>query len=77
MAQALFNCPKCGSEMIRDYNRKKKLRTNILVFEGGKCVAKCLKCKANVEVPISLDIPSPPRPKKKNLRHVIIDVDRH
>ncbi len=76
MAQSLFKCPKCGAEMIRDYNNKKKMRTNILVFEHGRCIAKCLKCKSDVEVPISLNLFTPPRPRKKNLRHVIIGVDR-
>ncbi len=77
MAQTLFKCPNCGGEMIRDYNNKKKMRTNILVFEGGKCIAKCLKCKENVEVPITLNLNSPPRLRKRNLRHVIIGVDNH
>lgn len=77
MAQAILNCPKCGSELIRDYGDKQKLRTNILIFERGKCTVKCPNCKGNVDVPITLNLTLPTAPVKKKLKHVIMSVDRN
>lgn len=55
----MFSCPKCGNEVIRSYGSDKvKLRTNIVIWENGKCVCKCLKCKADVPVPLSLHLPT-------------------
>ena len=68
MAQGIFSCPKCGNEVIRDYGRKQKLRTNILVWEDGNCIAKCSRCSGEVSVPIILNL----QPKPKKLVHVVI-----
>jgi predicted nucleic-acid-binding Zn-ribbon protein len=55
----MFACPKCGNELIRSYGAEKiKLRTNIVVWSDGICIAKCLKCKSDVSVPISLHLPT-------------------
>ncbi|MBI9086807.1 MAG: hypothetical protein JEZ11_24635 [Desulfobacterales bacterium] len=75
MAQTLIECPNCRSEILKDYGDKKKLRAGILIFENGKCLAKCPKCKGIVEVPIILKIPVTPQTPKKVYRHVIKGVD--
>lgn len=76
MAQPILKCSKCGREMIRDYGGKQKLRTNILIFEDGKCIAKCMKCKANVEVPIILDMPLETGPAKNKVKYVVRSLDK-
>jgi len=54
-----FHCEKCGNEIIRSYGTAKwKLRTNIVIWEDGRCVCKCLKCKSEVEVPLALHLPT-------------------
>lgn len=54
----MFYCKKCGNEVIRSYPENKiKLRTNIVIWENGKCICKCLKCKSEVEIPITLHLP--------------------
>jgi len=77
MVQRTLKCPNCQNEIIRDYDGKQKLRTNILVFENSKCLAKCLKCRSNIEVPVTLNLSPQSEHVKKRLRHVIFDVDRH
>ncbi len=56
----MFCCPKCGNEVIRSYGDEKKikLRTNIIVFEldTKRVFCKCLKCKNEVEIPLSLHL---------------------
>lgn len=74
--QPILKCSRCQSDLIRDYGRKQKLRTNILIFENGKCFAKCLKCKADIEVPLTLDIPITPRVEKKKLKYVVTNLDK-
>jgi hypothetical protein len=55
----MFYCEKCGNEVIRSYpTGKVKLRTNIVVWEDDKCICKCLKCKADVEIPLTLHLPT-------------------
>jgi hypothetical protein len=34
------------------------MRTNIVIFEEDKCICKCLKCHAEVEVPVVLYLPT-------------------
>ena len=53
----LIYCPKCGNTVMKSYpNKKIKLRTNILIFEPSKTICKCMKCHAEIEVPIQLEI---------------------
>ena len=56
----MFYCKKCGNEVIRSYGDEKKIkmRTNIVVWEldTERCICKCLKCKAEVEVPLMLKL---------------------
>jgi len=60
-------CPKCGNPLVREYaGGKQKLRTNILVWDENGCVAKCPKCKADVSVPVVLNLP-----EKKKIRYVV------
>ena len=61
------SCPKCGNPLIREYpGGKQKLRTNILVWDENGCVAKCPKCKADVSVPVVLNLQ-----EKKKIRYVV------
>jgi len=56
---SIFFCPQCGNEVIRSYpSGKIKMRTNIVIFEEDKCICKCLKCHAEVEVPVVLYLPT-------------------
>lgn len=56
----MINCEKCGNEVLRSYGdeKKLKLRTNIIIWEldNHRCIAKCLKCKSEVEMPLSLHL---------------------
>jgi len=56
----MINC-ECGNEVLRSYGdeKKVKLRTNIIVWEldTGKCFCKCLKCKAEIPLDLSITIP--------------------
>ena len=53
----MFYCPKCGNELIKDYpDGKRKLRTNIIVWEKDKAICKCNVCHGDVEIPISLNL---------------------
>jgi hypothetical protein len=54
----MFHCDKCGNEVIRSYpDGKIKCRTNIIIWEKGRAICKCLKCKAEVEIPVTLHLP--------------------
>ena len=55
MTETILKCGKCGADIIKDYGLKQKLRANILIWEDGQCIAKCHKCKCNVNVPVKLD----------------------
>jgi hypothetical protein len=65
----MFDCKTCGSEVIRSYGSKIKLRTNIVLWENGKCVCKCLKCKAWVELPLFLELPTGKIIGKTGVKH--------
>ena len=55
----MFFCEQCGNELVRSYpNGKIKIRTNIIVFEDDTCICKCLKCKKDVSIPLSLHLPT-------------------
>ena len=71
MPVGLVKCDRCGTEMVRDYGGKRKLRAKIVVWENGKCLGKCQKCGHDVPLPVVLDIP--PAEKKTARRHVIIN----
>jgi hypothetical protein len=65
--QEMISCPKCGNPLIREYpGGKKKLRTNILVWDKNGCTAKCMQCKSDVSIPVTLNFG-----KNKKIRHVV------
>ncbi|OGM09500.1 hypothetical protein A2Z67_00165 [Candidatus Woesebacteria bacterium RBG_13_36_22] len=55
----IFDCKNCGNEVIRSYGEegKVKLRTNIIIWSGGECICKCLRCKGEVKIPLTLHLP--------------------
>ena len=56
MAKTALKCTKCKHDLIKSYdNGVKKLRTNIVVFDGDECVAKCLNCKSDQVIPLTLN----------------------
>jgi len=64
-----YNCPNCSNEIIKSYpNGKHKLRTNIVIWENGKAFCKCQQCHSDVEVPVSLDLPS-----SKKIKYYVLD----
>lgn len=53
--RANLRCPTCGKVLLvwRD-DEQRVLRTRILIFDNGTCLAKCPFCKSEVAVPIKL-----------------------
>jgi hypothetical protein len=56
MVESILECAECREGLIKSYpGGKKKLRTNILIFENGECIVKCPRCKADQRIPIKLE----------------------
>lgn len=67
MIRPRIKCPQCGTSILNEYDgQKRKLRTNILVWDSSGCIAKCPNCKADVRVPVILNLPI-----KSKMRHVV------
>ncbi len=66
---SVVKCPKCGNDILSSYrDGKTKLRSPILIWDDKGCVAKCPGCKAEVEVPVKLDLPPE---KKTRMVHIV------
>lgn len=44
----------CGEFIVKSLEGKTKVRSKILLFEGGKTLAKCRRCGGMHEVPIQM-----------------------
>ena len=69
----IFYCNQCGNEIIKSYpGGKVKMRTNIIIWEDGRAFCKCDKCHAEVQVPVTLELPT-----GKKMKHYVLEEVKH